>query len=115
METDLDIIVPTGPGRWSDQQLEYLVSNAAHFPVTELSAAVGKNPRITSEKLKELGLDRLHMKLPSPLDDLQCIPDGMTIKTCSTGLIYRVPSSTPGIVSRLVHSCMEELGDEKDE
>ncbi|WEE79386.1 hypothetical protein LZ683_08530 [Comamonas testosteroni] len=115
METELDLIQRTNPGKWSEQQLEYLVCNAGHFTIREISAAIGKNQRLTSEKLKELGLDRLHRKLPEQLDDLQCIPEGMTVQACKSGLIYRVPSSTPGIVSRLVHVSSEESDDEDGE
>lgn len=115
MATELDFIAPTGPGKWSEQQLDYLVSNAGHFTIREISMAIGKNQRLTSEKIKQLGLDHIHRKLPAQLDDLQCIPEGMTMKMCKSGLIYKVPTSTPGIVSRIVHVAMEDLGDEEDE
>lgn len=110
--SDLQAITQTRNGVWSEQQLEYLLSNAGFFQVNDIAETLGKGIAATRKKISSLGLSHVFQGLPACLDDLQCIPDGMTVQKTSKGKIYRVPSSTPGIVSRTVHSAW---ANEKDE
>ena len=96
--------VPRGTGnQWSEHQIEYLLSNTGFFPIIDIAGYIGKTFKVTRQKMTQLGLRPEHQGLPEALDDLECIPNGMTIRTSASGRIYKVPSSTPGIVSRTVH------------
>lgn len=99
----LDCIQHTGAGVWTVQQLDYLISNAGRFQLTNIAAVVGKSTGSTRQKFQELGLNPEFTGLPEALDDLLCIPDGMIIRTTKTAHIYRVPTSTPGIPTRTIH------------
>ena len=114
MNSDLDYIQNTSRGTWSEQQIDYLLSNTGYFPVNDMASFIGKQANATRDKIAELGLDPTCHGLPDALDDLQCIPNGMSIFNCTSGRIFRVPSSTPGIVSRTIHISRDDT-DEPDE
>lgn len=91
---------------WKPEDIEYLISNASHFTTEELAWAVKRGTRNTREKLSALGLAGAYKGRISEIAELGYIPDGMNQKrsTCGTGgMIYRIPCSTPGIVSRTIH------------
>lgn len=103
MGSELDHIKRTKPGEWSEEQIDYLISNTGHFSVMDIASFIGKRNAETRDKIIEIGLDPTNHGLPEALNDLQCIPNGMTVRACKSGRVYRVPTSTPGIVSRTVH------------
>ena len=108
----MDAIQHTRKGVWSEAQIEFLLSNAGYFSVPDIAASICKGTMGTRNKLLALKMSTKHTELPANLSDLQCIPDGMTVQKTSKGRIFRVPSSTPGIVSRTVHSAW---ANEKDD
>ncbi|TYK74299.1 hypothetical protein FSY45_19220 [Comamonas sp. Z1] len=102
-------------GSWCEEDIEYLLRNAGRIAVSNIATALGKGPEAVRKKIRGLGLNPESRGLPEALDDLQYIPEGMTIRKGPTGDVYRVPTSSPGIVSRTVHIAHGSWNDEDEE
>lgn len=105
--------------RWTEGDIDFLMNNAGYVHVNNIAAALCKSTEVTREKMKSLGLNYLLKGMPKGMDDLEFIPEGTTIQSTPSGRIYRVPTSTPGIPTRTIHSSCSnadeiELEDEDD-
>lgn len=99
-------------GSWSKEDLEFLLLNAGRIAVKKISVALGKGPDSVRKKIHAMGLSHEVQCLPEALDDLNFIPEGMSIHSGKSGHVYRVPTSSPGIVTRTVHIAHGSWGDD---
>lgn len=93
-------------GPWTEEQEEFLATNVGFLSITAMADILGKTMSSVRSKAACMKLDTtVHSPLQELVGDLEFVPDGTTsFKTRGGCTVLRIPSSTPGIVSRTVHT-----------
>lgn len=103
---------PENASSWTEEQEEFLLTNAGFFPQTALCRVLQKSDKTVRNKMKAMRISGERKKLPPGMSDLDMIPFGTKqFRTRAGAQVYRIPTSTPGIPMRTVHICLHD-GDE---
>lgn len=92
--------------RWKEDDIEFLIQNASHLSHRQIAQQLGRTTSVVRKKLESLGLGHSIIGELPQIPDLEYVPDGMTQQRAiggTGGIIYRIPSSTPGIIARVIH------------
>lgn len=92
--------------RWKEEDIEFLIKNASHLSHRQIAQQLVRTHTIVRKKLESLGLGHSIIGELPQIPDLEYVPDGMTQQRAiggTGGMIYRIPSSTPGILARVIH------------
>lgn len=92
--------------RWTEEDIEFLIQNASHLNHRQIAQQLGRTTSVVRKKLESLGLGHSVVGEQPQIPDLEYVPDGMTQQRAiggTGGMIYRIPSSTPGILARVIH------------
>lgn len=96
----------------SDQDVEFIQTNVGSVAQSGIAVMLGISPARLVSILKKMGMkDMPFVGLPTGLG-IDHLPLGTVRYRTSVGVVHRIPTSTPGIVSRTIYSQWDEKDDE---
>jgi hypothetical protein len=91
---------------WTEEEEEFLIANAGYVSVKAMKQILERSVKSIIAKAEKMKLClEVHTPMNEVMPGLDFLPPGSsTYKTQRGSVVMRVPCSTPGIISRTVHS-----------